>query len=133
MDIAPKFIEHIERTCKESGRTNVVGIVCTPTSAKLPPGSVDLVFVCDTYHHFEFPFKTLASLHETLRPGGQLVLVDFKRIEGKSREWVLNHVRAGQEVVTKEVVSAGFKLLGEEQLLEENYIMRFEKVGGRGR
>src|SRR5437764_13515095 len=77
VDIAANVIEHIEKTCKEAGRNNVVGIVCTPTSTKLPPASVDLVFVCDTYHHFEFPFKTLASIHEALRPGGQLVLVDF--------------------------------------------------------
>src|SRR5438132_144002 len=79
----------------------------------------------------EFPFKTLASIHEALRPGGQLVLVDFKRGEGKTlarRLWVLSHVRAGQEVVTREVVSVGFKLVGEEKLLEENYFLRFEKV-----
>ena len=42
--------------------------------------------------------KTMASIHEALRPGGQVVLVDFHRIEGKSSEWVLGHVRAGQDV-----------------------------------
>jgi hypothetical protein len=31
-----------------------------------------------------------------LRPGGQVILIDFHRIEGKSSDWVLNHVRAGQ-------------------------------------
>jgi predicted methyltransferase len=95
---------------------------------RLPPNSVDLVFICDTYHHFEFPFRTMASIHEALRPGGQLIVIDFRRIEGKSREWVLNHVRAGQEVVTKEIVSSGFKKVGEEKLLKENYLLRFEKV-----
>ena len=95
---------------------------------KLPPKSVDLVFICDTYHHFEFPFKTLASIHEALRPGGQLVLIDFHRIEGKSREWVLGHVRAGQEVFVKEIVVSGFKVVARRSFLKENYFVRFEKV-----
>jgi acetyl esterase/lipase len=128
VDIAPKFIEHIEKTCKESGIQNVVGVVCTPTAVKLPPRSVDLAFICDTYHHFEFPFKTMQTIHDALRPGGQLVLIDFHRIEGKSSAWVLNHVRAGQEVFTREIVSSGFKKAGEQDLLKENYLVRFERV-----
>jgi predicted methyltransferase len=128
VDIAPKFVEHIEKTCKEAGLKNVTGVVCKPTSAELPEGSVDLVFICDTYHHFEFPYKTMASLHKALRPSGQLVLVDFHRVEGKSSDWVLGHVRAGQEVFTKEIVDAGFKQVGEEKFLKENYFVRFERV-----
>jgi SAM-dependent methyltransferase len=127
VDIAPKFIDHIAKTCKEAGLKNVQGIVCTPTSAELPENSVDLVFICDTYHHFEFPYKTLASIHRALRPGGQLVLIDFHRIEGKSSDWVLGHVRAGQEVFVNEIVTSGFKQVGEEKILKENYFVRFEK------
>jgi hypothetical protein len=58
-------------------------------------------------------------------------VIDFHRIPGKSREWTLNHVRAGQEVVEKEIAEAGFKKTGEvKDLLEENYFVRFEKVEG---
>jgi FkbM family methyltransferase len=128
VDIAPKFIEHIEKTCKEAGLKNVKGVVCKPDSAGLEEGSVDLVFICDTYHHFEFPNRTMASIHRALRPGGQVVLIDFHRVEGKSSEWVLGHVRAGQDVFVKEIESAGFKAVGEEKFLKENYFVRFEKV-----
>ena len=128
VDIAPKFIEHIEKTCKEQGLKNVVGVVCKPESVELPANSIDLAFICDTYHHFEFPFKTMASIHRALRPGGQVVLVDFHRILGKSSEWVMNHVRAGQEVFTKEIRAAGFKPVEEAKLLKENYFVRFEKI-----
>jgi predicted methyltransferase len=128
VDIAPRFIEHIRKTCEEQGLKNVVGIVCKQDSVELPAQSIDLAFICDTYHHFEFPNKTMASVHRALRPGGQLVLVDFHRIKGKSSEWILNHVRAGQEVFTKEILAAGFKQVEEEKLLKENYLVRFEKV-----
>ncbi len=128
VDIARKFIEHVEKTSKEAGLKNVTGIVCTPTSTELPPNSVDLVFLCDTYHHFEYPQKTMASIHRALRTGGQLILVDYCRIEGKSPDWLLKHVRAGQEVFTKEIEAAGFKVADRADFLKENYLVRFEKV-----
>jgi 3-mercaptopyruvate sulfurtransferase SseA len=131
VDIAPRFIAHIEKTCKEKDIKNVTGVVCTADSVKLPPRSVDLVFICDTYHHFEFPFRTLASIHEALRPGGRMIVIDFHRIEGKSREWVLNHVRAGQDLVVKEIESSGFRKVAEKKLLKENYFVEFERIEAR--
>src|SRR6266852_6356098 len=128
VDIAPTFIEHIRKTSKDQGIKNVVGVVCKPDSVELPAKCIDLAFLCDTYHHFEFPFKTLASIPPALRPGGRMVVVDFKRIPGVSSEWVLNHVRAGQEVVTKEILSAGFKVVDEPKFLSENYSLVFEKI-----
>jgi predicted methyltransferase len=128
VDIAPKFIEYIEKTCRKQGLKNVVGVVCKPDSVELARSSIDLAFICDTYHHFEFPFKTMASIHQALRPQGQLILIDFRRIPGKTSAWIMGHVRAGQEVFTREIVEAGFRQMDEGNLLKENYLLRFEKV-----
>ena len=60
---------------------------------------------------------------------GQVILIDFHRIEGVSREWTQGHVRAGQEVFTKEIEEAGFRLIEEKKdLLDESYFVRFIKV-----
>ena len=128
VDIAPNFLRHIEKTCEDAKIKNVETLLCDQFSTELPTNSVDLVFICDTYHHFEFPQKTLQSIHDALRPEGQVVLIDFERIEGKSTEWILGHVRAGKGVFVREVTSAGFKVVGEENILRENYFVRFEKV-----
>lgn len=128
VDIARNFVEHVEKTAKEAGLNNVTGVVCTATSTGLTPGSIDLAFTSDTYHHFEFPQKTLASIHQALRAKGQLIVIDYRRIEGKTPEWLMKHMRAGQEVFTKEIQAAGFKLLGEETFLKDNYFLHFEKV-----
>lgn len=128
VDIAAAFIKHVEKTAKAKGLNNVKGVVCSQKSCELPANSVDVVFICDTYHHFEFPQRTLASIHRALKPGGHLVLIDFKRIPGVTREWTMKHVRAGQEVFTKEVVHAGFQKVGEQNFLKENYFVRFRKV-----
>jgi predicted methyltransferase len=129
VDISDEFVEHIEKTAREQNVKNIVGVVCKPDSVALPPASIDLAFICDTYHHFEYPHKTMRSIHKALRPKGQVVLIDFHRIEGKSSDWIMGHVRAGQEVFAKEIAEAGFKQVEEkEDLLKESYFLRFVKV-----
>lgn len=133
VDIAHSFVEHVKKTSQAEGLKNVIGVVCTQTSAELPPAALDLVFLCDTYHHFEFPTKTMASIHKALKAKGQLILIDFKRIKGVSSEWTMNHVRAGQEVFTQEIKDSGFKLIEEVKgPLKDNYFLRFEKIDQPG-
>ena len=120
VDITEKFVDHVKKTCREEGIDNVACILSTPVSTKLPPESTDLIFTCDTYHHFEFPFKMLGSIYGALRPGGCLVVVDRKQGGG--------HARAGQEEVKKEVTSAGFQLIDETKATDRHYLMRFRKV-----
>lgn len=127
VDIASNFLRHIEKSCGEDKIKNVETVLCDQFSTKLPVNSVDIVFICDTYHHFEFPQRTLKSIHEALKPEGRIILIDFHRIAGKSSEFVMGHVRAGQEVFVEEIKSAGFKVIGEEKFLKENYFVQFEK------
>ena len=127
VDIAKPFVDHVVASCRELGLKQVSGVVCTPTSVELPDESVDLAFICDTYHHFEFPYKTMRSLHRALKPGGQVVLVEFHRKEGVSSEWIMGHVRAGQDVFVEEIQQAGFEVVSEEDFLATSYLMRFKK------
>ena len=128
VDISDEFVEYIRKSCCEANIGNVSPLICDPDNVRLPPASVDLVFVCDTYHHFEFPQRTMHSIHRALRPGGSLVLIDFRRVEGVSSDWILNHVRAGRETVTQEVVECGFELTESLDILKENYFLRFRRV-----
>jgi len=124
VDIAPNFLTRIDGF----GLDNVETVLCDEHQTGLATASVDLAFICDTYHHFSFPTDTLASLHAAIKPGGHLMVVDFYRIEGESSEWIMNHVRAGEEVFTGEIVAAGFRLAARRDLLEQNYILDFERV-----
>lgn len=129
VDIAPEFVKHIQQRSAAAGLSQVRTVLCTDRSVELPPNSVDVAYICDTYHHFEFPQSTMASLHRALKPGGEVVVVDFKRIPGESSEWILSHVRAGQGVFEKEIVAAGFQKVGDVLKLQQNYVVRFRKVG----
>jgi len=104
-------------------------VLGTSRSVELPDNSIELGLICDVYHHFEFPQASLASIRKALKPGGELVLIDFKRIPGESSDFVLGHVRAGQEVFEAEVAAAGFEKVGEvKDVLKENYFVRFRKL-----
>lgn len=129
VDINARFLEHIQTRAKVEGQSNITSVLAPQDSVSLPSSSVDLVFLCDTYHHFEFPTPSLASIAAALKPGGELILIDFERIEGESSEWIMGHVRAGKEVFRSEVENAGLEFVEQVDVagLKENYCLRFRK------
>lgn len=122
-----EVVEYIPRRCREKGLGNVEVTRADEPSARLPAGSVDLVFICDTYHHFEFPAALLANLRDALRPGGRMVIIDLERIPGTSPEWIIDHVRTGKAEVIEEIVAAGFVQSDEIDVagLEEDQVILF--------
>jgi len=129
VDISRPFVENITRTGREQGYTNIEGIVNSDRDTGLPPASIDLAFLVDTYHHFEYPASMLASIFQSLRPGGTLVVIDFRRDPERSSRWVMGHVRAGKDVVIGEVSQAGFQLIDDKPWLQTNFYLVFAKPG----
>lgn len=127
VDISANFIEGINERAKESGLTNITGVVNNARSVMLPDSSIDLAFISDTYHHFEFPQTTLTTIHSALKPNGELVVIDFRKLPGLSSSWVMGHVRAGKQEVVKEIESAGFKLTEEKKFMQGQFYLRFKK------
>lgn len=127
LDIAKNFVDYIQKKAKEQGEKNIKAIINTHKSTLLEANSVDAVLIVDTYHHFEYPFEMLASIRKALRPDGIFLIVDFERIEGETKEWILNMVRAGKGHFTDEIIDAGFQLLEEVPLTKDHYILRFKK------
>ena len=129
VDISRKLVDHVLDTCREQKIAGVQGVVCTDTSTTLPAGSIDLAFVCDTYHHFEFPAKTLESIRQALHRGGRLIVVDYKKEPGVTADWIMKHVRADQKTVTEEITRAGFRFCKQADLpLKQQYFLVFERA-----
>lgn len=130
VDINRTMLDQVTKRAEAEKLGNVDTLLSPEDSTPLEPESVDLVFMCDAYHHFEYPRSTMASIHAALRPGGELVLVDFERIPGETKPRMLEHVRAGKAVFRQEILDAGFELVREHDVpqLEENYVLRFRKV-----
>jgi predicted methyltransferase len=129
IDISRTFIDNILRTCRDQGLSNVQGIVNTPVDVGLPADSIDLAFITDTYHHFEYPQQTLASIHKALRSEGRIIIIDFRRDPRISSKWVMGHVRGNKAQVVEEMQAAGFRLVDDKPLMRTNYFLEFVKSG----
>lgn len=127
VDIAQATIDHIEEAAREEGISNIKGILGGERSTHLPPESVDLVLICDTYHHFEYPSDIMASIVAALRPEGRLVIVDYERIKGVTPDSRYEHLRAGKGTVTDEIKDIGFELEKELDLIPQSYYLAFRK------
>lgn len=127
VEIAQKTLNLIKEAAREEGITNIEGILGGDKTTHLPSNSVDLVFICDTYHHFEYPVEIMASIAQALRPEGQLVVVDYERIRGLTPESMYEHLRAGKGTFTDEIKDAGFTLEKDLPLVPENYYLVFRK------
>jgi ubiquinone/menaquinone biosynthesis C-methylase UbiE len=119
-DILPKFLKHVEARVRDEKLTNVTTVLGTDRSLGLADGSLDLVFVCDVYHHFEYPRSMLASIRRALKPTGVLFVIDLHK-----RGVMHGHVRAPKQVVMEEIAAAGFELVDDVPLLQDNYVLRY--------
>lgn len=128
VDISPGFVSSIGERARIEGLANLTPVLNTQTDSGLEPSSIDLAFVCDTYHHFEDPGAMLASIRRALAPGGTLIVIDYHRRPGVSSPWVLGHVRSDRRQVVREVTAAGFQALDSPDLLRQSYFLRFKKV-----
>jgi SAM-dependent methyltransferase len=127
IDTSPEFVAGIEERARQYRVANIVPLVNTQQDTLLEPGSIDLAFLSDTYHHLEDPGAMLDSIYQALVPYGALVIVDLHRRPGFSSPWIMGHVRAGMEQVIAEVEGAGFRLVESPALLRDNFYLRFEK------
>src|SRR5258706_119756 len=127
VDISPAFIEHIGERARAEGMDNVTTILTKGTETELPEASVDLVYTCDTYHHFEHPEKTLQSIRRALKPGGRMVVIDFEKIPGQTHQQRIDHTRADKQTAIREIEAAGFRFVEEKKLMRENYFVVFQR------
>ena len=125
VDISRVFIDNIMRYSREHNQNNVEGILNNQKSVALSPKSIDLAFICATYHHFDTPEAMMVSIRSALKPGGSIIIIDFRKIPGFSSPWVLGHVRANKSAVVKEIQSFGFRLVEDKDFLKKNYFLRF--------
>jgi len=128
VDISKNMIDLITKTAEQEKITNLKAVLGDPHSPRLEPHSLDLVSIIDSYHHFEFPQDMLREIEKELRPDGTLVLIDFKRIEGVSKEFILKMVRAGEGTFTDEFQNVGFELIERrDNMFPDNYLLRFRQ------
>jgi ubiquinone/menaquinone biosynthesis C-methylase UbiE len=77
-DLQPGMLDLLQQNVARARLSNVTPVLGTATDPNLPPGSLDLALMVDVYHEFSHPQLMLRRLHEALKPGGRLVLLEYR-------------------------------------------------------
>jgi predicted methyltransferase len=78
-DIQPEMIRLLEQRIQRKRLGNVETVLSTETDPRLPPESLDLALLVDVYHELARPQQVLRRIRESLKPGGRLVLIEFRK------------------------------------------------------
>lgn len=123
VDISPDMILYLNRRVRELQLKNVVTILSAPDDPLLMDASIDRFFICDTWHHIENQTQYLALLKKILKPGGQVIIIDFQKKElplGPPPE-----MKVAREDVVRQMESNGFTLAKEHTFLPYQYFLVF--------
>jgi ubiquinone/menaquinone biosynthesis C-methylase UbiE len=77
-DIQPRMLELLRQNMAQRKIDNVETVLGAADDPKLPPSSVDLELLIDVYHEFSHPQEMLRHLRDALRPGGRMVLLEYR-------------------------------------------------------
>ena len=122
-DVQPQMLEILRRRLGREKITNVTLVQGTVEDPKLPPASVDLQIMVDVYHEFSQPQAMLRRLREALKPGGRLVLLEYRK-EDPSIPIRPEHKMSVAEA-KMEVEAEGFTLAKVDETLPRQHILIF--------
>jgi arsenite methyltransferase len=127
VDVDPEMIRHLNRRVRDAGVRNVQTVLAEPNDPLLPDASVDRFVVVDTWHHLENPLDYLARMKRMLKPGGQVVMIDFQKRElplGPPME-----MKIAREDLVRQMEANGFHLAKEHTFLPYQYFLVFTVAG----
>lgn len=125
VDIEPALVNYLNLRAHREGLTNLVSLVCKPDDPCIPE-PVDVVFICDTYHHISDRVAYFTRLAKLLRPGGRLVIVDYDPAI-PSQHGPPQEKRISVEQIERELKGAGYRLTRRETL-KVQYVAVFERI-----
>lgn len=126
VDVQDEFIRYLNQKKKELNQQNVQVIKGTTTSPNLPDASIDLAIMVDVYHELLFPHEVLQALHMALKPGGKLLLLEYRAEDPAIEIKELHKLSVPQ--ANKELAANGFKLYQRKEFLPIQHFLLYEKV-----
>jgi ubiquinone/menaquinone biosynthesis C-methylase UbiE len=125
VDVEPEMIYFLNGRIKKEKTTNIIPVLGTDKTVPLPAASIDMVFLADVYHEFSHPYEMGVSMFQALKPGGKLVLVEF-RYEDNSVPIKTIHKMSEKQAI-RELKAVGFRFEKNINNLPWQHCMVFKK------
>jgi ubiquinone/menaquinone biosynthesis C-methylase UbiE len=123
VDVSSDMILHINRRIRDTRANNVVSVLADPDDPLLPERSVNRFFICNVWHHVENQTKYLSLMKKMLKPGGEVVMIDFQKTETPVGPPL--KMRIAREDLIKQMENSGFTLSKEHTFLPYQYFFVF--------
>lgn len=119
VDIEPSMVAHLTERAKAEGLANMTAVLGRADRTNLPE-PVDVVLVVDTYHHIPNRVRYFTALKDSLKPGGRLAIVDFRKDapQGPPVEF-----RFTPDQISAELAQAGFRLQASHDFLPQQVFL----------
>lgn len=126
IDVEPEALKYVEESLVHMHRPyQAEFILARPDNPKIPFESVDLIFVCNTYHHLEDRPVYFRNSKSALRPGGRIAIVDFYHDDRSGELGFPKRHLVPRDRVVQEMTEAGYTLLREHGFLPKQYFLEF--------
>jgi ubiquinone/menaquinone biosynthesis C-methylase UbiE len=125
VDVQPQMLRLLASEARKAGLSNIRTVRASTRSTGLAPGSVDLALLVDVYHELEFPFEVMQDVVRSLRPGGRVVLVEY-RAEDPAVPIKPLH-KMSQDQVKKEMTPHAVVHVGTVDVLPWQHVLVFRK------
>ena len=125
VDIQPEMLEAIASRQKDRQVENIETVLGAEDNPNLLPESIDLAFMVDAYHEFAYPREMMEGIVEALKPGGKVVLLEYRKENPMIMIKPLHKMT--QKQVKKELKAVGLKWDKTKQFLPEQHFLIFSK------
>ena len=123
IDVEPKLVAYIQERATRESLPQITAVLAAPNDPKLPPASVSLVLIVDTWHHIDDRLTYLGTLARGIAPGGHVAVVDFKK--GDFPVGPPDAHKLTPEEVIQEFSKAGWALAERKDDLPYQYVLSF--------
>jgi arsenite methyltransferase len=126
VDVDPKLLDYVRRQGEAKGLLSLRAVPGNGFPASIPPGSLNLVFMRNVYHHLDDPASYFADLKKYLRPEGKVAIIDYKDdAKGFSFHSLFKH-SVSPAKVKRDMAEAGYGLERSFDFLPEEYFLVFK-------
>ena len=126
VDIQEVMLDAVERRRKATGLTQVETVLGAVDDPGLPVGEVDLVLMVDAYHEFSHPLEMMTGIVRSLKPGGRVVLVEYR---GENRFSSIHPLhKMTRKQVRKEMKAVGLTHTKTLSFLPDQHVMFFKSA-----
>jgi len=124
VDTNTSFLKQIGRSAGERDLPHIILTCGTKDEPNLPEGELDVVFMRNSMHHIENPADYARRIRRSLKEGGRLVVIDYRRKRGWSFHGLFGH-SIRKDLFIQEMEAAGFDLAEDHDFLPEQHFLVF--------